>query len=147
MRLWDFALKAVQWCRFFVKEGRMWQTRNAKGFSVLLSLSPPMSWQRAAGLHCCCASSGVEIRNKSMNQHSNLQQTTQASLEVPRHWLLCEWALVLHHLPPFTGTGIGEGNALVNLQCCTLFRDVDLCFDLQVFLYLWVTGLLEIAHI
>lgn len=34
-----------------------------------------------------------------------------------------------------------------NLQCYRLFTDVDQCFDLQISLNLFVTGLLEIAHI
>lgn len=38
-------------------------------------------------------------------------------------------------------------NLKFNLRCYRLFRRVDLCFDLQIFLNLLVTGLLEIAHV
>lgn len=36
---------------------------------------------------------------------------------------------------------------LNNLQCSRLLRNIDLSFDLQIFLNLLVTGLLEIAHV
>lgn len=64
----------------------------------------------------------------------------QFSFEVYRHSLLCYLTFFHRHRH-------WEEYTLNNLQRCRLFRNVDLCFDLQIFLNLLVTGLPEIAHV
>lgn len=97
-----------------------------------------MSWQMAEGKHWCHAGrdhrTQCEIALKcAVKKKPVLLQSSQALTPVLPHF--------------FHRHRYWEKYTLNNLQHCRLFRNVDLCFDLQIFLNLLVAGLLEIAHV
>lgn len=117
---------------------KAWQSGKCQGLPVLLSPSPSMSWQMAEGKHWCHAGrdhrTQCEIALKSaVKKKPVLLQSLQALTPVLPHF--------------FHRHRYWEKYTLNNLQHCRLFRNVDLCFDLQIFLNLLVAGLLEIAHV
>lgn len=117
---------------------KAWQSGKCQGLPVLLSPSPSMSWQMAEGKHWCHAGrdhrTQCEIALKcAVKKKPVLLQSSQALTPVLPHF--------------FHRHRYWEKYTLNNLQHCRLFRNVDLCFDLQIFLNLLVAGLLEIAHV
>lgn len=124
--------------------GQTWKLKResmtdwkCQGLPVLLSPSPSMSWQMAEGKHKCYA--GRDHRTKC---------ETALESAVKKRVFLQSLQAFTHMLPHFFHRHrYWEEHTLNNLQRCRLFRNVDLCFDLQIFLNLLVAGLLEIAHI
>lgn len=103
------------------------------------SQSVTVNGYRNALLLCKLLLCKYRSQNWVWNSTQICSEKTEFSLEVYRHLLL--WCCATSQAQ--TSVRIHPEN----LQCRRLLRNIDLSFDLQIFLNLLVTGLLEIAHV